>query len=225
MFGTSAKWLATIEQKNFFPKQTHKLDKLKIIYSTGSPLKPSSFEYVYKSIKQDVVVGSITGGSDIISLFCGHNVNLPVYCGQIQCRHLGMAVECWDLDGKHVYDECGELVCVKPFPSMPIYFANDPDFKKYKASYFEKFNGIWTHGDFCMVDGKTGGVTIFGRSDGTLNPNGVRFGSADIYNTIENNPDIEDSLCVGQKNPTNPTEERVLLFIKVIFQLLCHNGS
>lgn len=141
MFGTSAKWLAVIEDKKCIPKNTNKLDSLKWIFSTGSPLKPSSFEYVYQSIKQDVIVGSITGGSDIISLFCGHNANLPVYCGQIQCRHLGMAIECWNEDGHPVYDECGELVCTRPFPSMPIYFANDPDFKKYKASYFEKFKG------------------------------------------------------------------------------------
>lgn len=142
MFGTSAKWLAVVEEKKCIPKNTNKLDSLKWIYSTGSPLKPSSFEFVYQSIKSDLIVGSITGGSDIISLFCGHNANLPVYCGQIQCRQLGMGVECWNEDGKPVYDECGELVCIKPFPSMPIYFYNDPDFKKYKASYFEKFKGI-----------------------------------------------------------------------------------
>lgn len=215
MFGTSAKWLAVVEEKKCIPKLSNKLDSLKWIFSTGSPLKPSSFEYVYQSIKQDLIVGSITGGSDIISLFCGHNANLPVYCGQIQCRHLGMAVECWNEDGRPVYDECGDLVCTRPFPSMPIYFSNDPEFKKYKASYFEKFPGVWAHGDFCMIDSQTGGVTMFGRSDGTLNPNGVRFGSADIYNIIETMSEIDDSLCVGQKNHLNPTEERVILFLKL----------
>lgn len=215
MFGTSAKWISVIEEKKCVPKQTHKLTTLKIIYSTGSPLKPSSFDYVYSSIKSDLVLGSITGGSDIISLFAGHNVNLPVYRGEIQCRHLGMAVRCWNDERKHVYDECGELVCIKPFPSMPIYFSNDENYKKYKASYFEKFPGVWAHGDFMMISSKTGGVVMLGRSDGTLNPNGVRFGSADIYNTIENTEEIDDSLCVGQKNPENPTEERVILFLKV----------
>lgn len=215
MFGTSAKWLAVLEDKNLKPKESHKLSTLKIIYSTGSPLKPNSFDYVYSSIKEDVVVGSITGGSDIISLFCGHNCNLPVYRGEIQCRHLGMAVECWNEEGKPVYNQCGELVCTKPFPSMPIYFFNDPDFKKYKSSYFNKYPGVWAHGDFCMINEKTGGVTMFGRSDGTLNPNGVRFGSADIYNVIEPMPEIEDSLCVGQQNPNVPEEERVILFVKL----------
>jgi acetoacetyl-CoA synthetase len=215
MFGTSAKWLAVCEEKNLIPKNTHKLNTLKIIFSTGSPLKPNSFDYVYSSIKQDVIIGSITGGSDIISLFCGHNFNLPVYRGEIQCRHLGMAVECWDEDGQSVFNQCGELVCVKPFPSMPIYFLNDDNYEKYKNSYFNKFPGVWSHGDFCMINEKTGGVTMFGRSDGTLNPNGIRFGSADIYNIIENMPEINDSLCVGQQNPNQPEEERVILFIKI----------
>jgi len=215
MFGTSAKWLSVIEDKHCKPMETHKLTSLKIIYSTGSPLKPSSFEYVYNSIKKDIIVGSITGGTDIISLFCGHNVNLPVYCGEIQCRHLGMAVECWNEDGKAVFNEPGELVCVKTFPSMPVFFLNDPDFKKYKSSYFEKFPGVWSHGDFCMINKATGGVSMFGRSDGTLNPNGIRFGSADIYNIISEISEIEDSLCVGQKNPKNQEEERVILFLKL----------
>lgn len=188
---------------------------LKCILSTGSPLKPNSFDYVYESIKSDLVLGSITGGTDIISLFCGHNMNLPVYRGEIQCRQLGMAVECWNDEGKLVFDECGELVCTKPFPSMPIYFSNDHDFKKYKSSYFEKFPGVWSHGDFMMISSKTGGVFMLGRSDGTLNPNGIRFGSADIYNTIEDMEEIDDSLCVGQKNPLNSTEERVILFLKL----------
>ena len=140
---TSAKLLAVIEYLKRIPKNTHKLNTLNFIYSTGSPLKPNSFDYVYNSIKSDVLLGSITGGSDIISLFCGNNIELPVYKGEIQCRGLGMAVECWNEQGKHVYDECGELVCVKPFPSMPIYFFNDSDYKKYKSSYFEKFPGIF----------------------------------------------------------------------------------
>ncbi len=156
-----------------------------------------------------------TGGSDIVSLFCGINVNLPVYRGELQCRQLGMAIECWNDEGKPVYDECGEFICTKPFPSMPIFFYNDEDFKRYKASYFEKYEGVWTHGDFCMISRQTGGVQMLGRSDGTLNPAGIRFGSADIYNVIEPFEEIEDSLCVGQKNPNMPEEERVILFVKV----------
>lgn len=217
MFGTSAKWLAVIEEKNRVPKDKYKLASLKFIFSTGSPLKPNSFDYVYNSIKSDLVLGSITGGTDIISLFCGHNFHLPVYQGQIQCRHLGMAIECWNDQGEPVYDECGDLVCTRPFPSMPVYFFNDqPENLKYKQSYFHKYEGrVWTHGDFCQIDKYTGGVYMLGRSDGTLNPNGVRFGSADIYNAIEHMDEIADSLCVGQKNPTNPSEERVVLFVKV----------
>ena len=125
-----------------------------------------------------------------------------------------MAIECWNQDGKPVLDECGELVCVRPFPSMPVYFYNDPNYAKYKSSYFEKFAGVWAHGDFCMISAKTSGVTMLGRSDGTLNPNGVRFGSSDIYNIIENMEGVDDSLCVGQKNPDNE-DERVVLFVKV----------
>lgn len=214
IFGVSAKYLAVIENK-MKPQLTHGLKSLRIIYSTGSPLKPSSYDFTYLSIKRDVLLGSITGGSDIVSLFCGINVNLPVYRGELQCRQLGMAIECWNDEGKPVYDECGEFICTKPFPSMPIYFYNDGDFKRYKASYFEKFQGVWTHGDFCTISSRTGGVQMLGRSDGTLNPAGIRFGSADIYNAIEPFEEIEDSLCVGQKNPKMPEEERVILFVKV----------
>jgi len=216
MFGTSAKWLSLMEERKIVPMQTHKLDTLKAIYSTGSPLKPNSFQYVYKCIKKDVLLGSITGGTDIISLFCGHHVNLPVYKGEIQCRHLGMAVECWiDENNRNVFDKCGELVCTKPFPSMPVFFWKDPDHKKYHASYFEKFDGVWAHGDFCVINKSTGGVVMLGRSDGTLNPNGVRFGSAEIYNIVECFEEISDSLCVAQRNPKSIDEERVILFVKV----------
>lgn len=215
IFGVSAKYLGVIEDKGMKPKMTHGLKQLRIIYSTGSPLKPSSYDYVYESIKSDLLLGSITGGSDIISLFCGINSNLPVNRGQIQCRQLGMAIECWNPSGKPVYDQCGEFICTKPFPSMPTSFYNDNEYKRYKASYFEKYPNVWTHGDFCLINEKTGGVHMLGRSDGTLNPNGIRFGSADIYNVIENVGEIEDSLCVGQRNPSVLEEERVILFIKV----------
>ncbi len=126
-----------------------------------------------------------------------------------------MAIECWNEEGKTVFDECGEFICTKPFPSMPIYFYNDESFNRYKASYFEKYENVWTHGDFCTINQKTGGVEMLGRSDGTLNPSGIRFGSADIYNAIESLEEIEDSLCVGQKNPHMPEDERVVLFLKL----------
>ena len=124
-------------------------------------------------------------------------------------------MESWNDENKHSYDECGEFICTKPFPSMPIYFYQDENYKRYKSSYFEKYPGVWTHGDFCMISSMTGGVQMLGRSDGTLNPNGIRFGSADIYNIIEPFEEIEDSLCVGQKNPNMPEEERVCLFIQL----------
>lgn len=126
-----------------------------------------------------------------------------------------MAIECWNEAGQPVLDECGEMVCTKPFPCMPIYFYKDEEHKRYKASYFEKNAGVWTHGDFCVVSKATGGVLMLGRSDGTLNPNGIRFGSADIYNIVEPLEEIEDSLCVGQRNPVSPEEERVILFLKL----------
>lgn len=214
IFGTSAKYLSVIEEK-MHPKISHDLSSLRIIYSTGSPLKPTTYDYVYSSIKSDVCLASITGGSDIISCFMCGNTNIPVYRGELQCRALGMSIECWNEDGKPVYNECGELVCTKPFPSMPIYFFKDEQYVRYKASYFEKNPGVWTHGDFCMINSMTGGVTMLGRSDGTLNPNGIRFGSADIYNIVETFEEIVDSLCVGQKNPESPEDERVILFIKL----------
>ena len=126
-----------------------------------------------------------------------------------------MAIECWNEAGEHVLEECGEMVCTKPFPSMPIHFHRDEGFAKYKASYFEKNPGVWTHGDFCTISKSTGGVVMLGRSDGTLNPNGIRFGSADIYNIVETLEEVEDSLCVGQKNPNLQEEERVILFVKL----------
>lgn len=215
MFGTSAKFLSLMEDKELNLMKTHKFEHLKIIYSTGSPLRPSCFDYVYTMVKKDVLLCSITGGTDIISLFCGHNVMLDVYRGEIQCRQLGMAVESWANDRQSVLDECGELVCTRPFPSMPIYFWNDVNNEKYKNSYFNKFKGVWSHGDFCVINKGTGSVVMLGRSDGTLNPNGVRFGSAEIYNIVEKFDEIDDSLCIGQKNPKSIDEERVILFVKI----------
>uniref|UniRef100_A0A8D2QHZ2 Acetoacetyl-CoA synthetase n=1 Tax=Zonotrichia albicollis TaxID=44394 RepID=A0A8D2QHZ2_ZONAL len=182
ILGTGAKWLAVLEEKNLKPCETHNLQTLHTILSTGSPLKSQSYEYVYKHIKSSVLLGSISGGTDIISCFMGHNVTVPVYKGEIQARNLGMAVEAWNDEGKPVWGESGELVCTKPIPCQPTHFWNDENGSKYRKAYFSKFPGVWAHGDYCKINPKTGGIVMLGRSDGTLNPNGVRFGSSEIYN-------------------------------------------
>lgn len=215
IFGTSAKWIAVQEDRGIKPRISHKLTTLKAICSTGSPLSPHSYDYVYRDIKSNVVLASISGGTDIIACFMGENSTLPVYKGEIQSSHLGCAIECWDDDGKPVEGESGELVCTKPFPSMPVQFWNDPEGKLYQAAYFDKFPGVWAHGDFLFINPKTKGLYMLGRSDGTLNPNGVRFGSAEIYSVIEPFDEIADSLCIGQKSPINSDEERVILFLKM----------
>lgn len=214
IFGTSAKWLASNEQQGLRPKDSHKLTTLHTILSTGSPLSPQSFNWVYSNVKSDLMLGSISGGSDIISCFVGQNVTLPVYEGEIQCRLIGMAIQCWTPESKAVEGIQGELVCTKPFPCMPVFFWNDEDGSKYRKAYFSKFDGVWSHGDFCMIDPITKGVVMLGRSDGTLNPNGVRFGSSEIYNVIQTFPQISDSVCVSQVN-SKTCEERVVLFLKM----------
>ncbi|KAI8908028.1 hypothetical protein EDD86DRAFT_208747 [Gorgonomyces haynaldii] len=212
-FGVSAKYIQSLEEAGVKPGFEFGLDSLKVVYSTGSPLKPESFDYVYKNIHSNVCLGSITGGTDIISLFAGHNTALPVHRGEIQCRSLGMAIESWNEQGKPVFDEPGDLVCTKPFPVMPVYFWNDPGNEKYKQAYFSNFEGVWYHGDYVHLDSKTGGVLMLGRSDGTLNPNGVRFGSAELYNILAEFKDVQDSLAVGQKQGE---DERVVLFCKMV---------
>ncbi|XP_066930097.1 acetoacetyl-CoA synthetase-like [Clytia hemisphaerica] len=214
ILGTGARWIEALEEKNIHPAETHNLDSLHTILSTGSPLKPTSYEFVYKHIKNDILLGSITGGTDIISCFAGQNPMIPVYKGEIQSRNLGMAMESWDENGDAVYGTSGELVCTKPFPSMPVCFWNDQEGKRYHKSYFNKFKGVWSHGDFCEISSQTGGIVMLGRSDGTLNPNGVRFGSAEIYNIVSptNFEEISDALCVGQETKSG---ERVVLFIKM----------
>ncbi|XP_045614538.2 acetoacetyl-CoA synthetase [Procambarus clarkii] len=213
VLGTGAKWLAVLEEKGVKPRESHNLSSLRAILSTGSPLSPHSFHYVYNNIKQDVMLGSITGGTDIISCFMGSNPSLPVYEGEIQGRNLGMAVEAWGEGCQPVYDTRGELVCTKPFPSMPTHFWNDDGGIKYTKAYFAKYSHTWTHGDYIMINSKTGGIIMLGRSDGTLNPNGVRFGSAEIYNIVEQFEEVSDSVCVGQRNAAG--EERVVLFLKL----------
>ncbi|XP_070256063.1 acetoacetyl-CoA synthetase isoform X1 [Myotis yumanensis] len=213
ILGTGAKWLSVLEERDLKPAETHSLQTLHTILSTGSPLKAQSYEYVYTCIKSSVLLGSISGGTDIISCFMGQNVSLPVYRGEIQARNLGMAVEAWDEAGRAVWGESGELVCTRPFPCQPTHFWNDEAGSKYRKAYFSKFPGVWAHGDYCKINPKTGGIIMLGRSDGTLNPNGVRFGSSEIYNIVEAFEEVSDSLCVPQHNQDG--EERVVLFLRM----------
>lgn len=214
IFGTSAKWLSVMEDRGLKPGKTHQLSTLKAILSTGSPLVPRNYEYVYNEIKQDLLLGSISGGTDIVACFLGQNWKTPVYSGEVQQFQLGCCMKCFNLEGKAVEDEDGELVCLKPFPSMPVFFWNDPQGLKYKKAYFSVYNGVWAHGDFCRVNSRTGGIVMLGRSDATLNPSGIRFGSSDIYRIVETFKEIQDSVCVSQvKN--DGSEERVVLFLRV----------
>ena len=210
-FGTSAKFIDACKQEGLSPKKTHFLSTIRTIFSTGSPLVEESFDYVYDHIKSNVQLASISGGTDIISCFAGGNPTLPVYRGELQCLGLGMDVAAFDFKGNALENKKGELVCRKAFPSMPIYFWNDSDGEKYHNAYFDEFNGIWHHGDFIEVN-EHGGVTIFGRSDATLNPGGVRIGTAEIYRVVEGFDVVADSLVIGQ--PIDG-DERVILFIKM----------
>ncbi|MCH9770246.1 MAG: acetoacetate--CoA ligase, partial [Gammaproteobacteria bacterium] len=172
---------------------------------------PSSFDYVYENIKTDVCLSSISGGSDIVSCFALGNPMLPVYRGELQCRGLGMKVEIYNEAGKSVIGERGELVCSAPFPSMPIYFWNDPDGDRYYQAYFTRFKNVWCHGDYAMLT-ETGGMVIYGRSDAVINPSGVRIGTAEIYRQVDKFPEILDSIAVGQ---TWQDSERIILFVKM----------
>ncbi|RAK97128.1 acetoacetate--CoA ligase family protein [Aspergillus ibericus CBS 121593] len=225
-FGTSAKYLSILEQASLHPtshpNRPANLKTLKAIFSTGSPLAPSTFEYVYSSIKADIMLGSITGGTDILSLFCGSCPILPVYKGEIQCRCLGMAVSAYDYAGNDVSvsGEPGDLVCTKPFPAQPVMFwpPGAAGAEKYRKSYFDVFGPtIWHHGDFVRLDPHTGGVVMLGRSDGVLKPAGVRFGSAEIYNILLKHfaDEVEDSLCIGRRRDGIDTDETVVLFVKL----------
>ncbi|CAF3632513.1 unnamed protein product, partial [Adineta steineri] len=210
-----ARYLATLEEHQISPCTHNKLESVHTILSTGSPLHSRIFDYVYTNIKTNVLLGSITGGTDIISCFAGVNPTLDVHRGEIQSPHLAMAIECWSEDGKKLENDSGELVCTKPFPSMPVSFWNDPNGEKYHRAYFDKYPGVWNHSDFCLINSVTRGIVMLGRSDGTLNPNGIRFGSAEIYSIVDQfNGEILDSLCVAQRNPTTD-DERVILFVKV----------
>ncbi len=210
-FGTSAKFIDAIAKIDLAPAKTHKLDQLRAIFSTGSPLVAEAFDYVYAAIKRDVQLASISGGTDIISCFVLGNPIGPIWRGEIQCRGLGMAVEVLDDDGRPVRGGKGELVCLKPFPSMPVGFWNDAHGKKYRAAYFEKYPGIWCHGDF-IEETAHGGFVIYGRSDATLNPGGVRIGTAEIYRQVEKLHEVIESLVIGQDWEK---DTRVVLFVKL----------
>ncbi|MEW6136699.1 MAG: acetoacetate--CoA ligase [Thermodesulfobacteriota bacterium] len=211
IFGTSARYIAAVEKEGLRPKEQFDLSSLKTMCSTGSPLSEESFRFVYREIKEDIDLASISGGTDIISCFALGCPILPVYEGELQCRGLGMAVESFGPDGKPVRGEQGELVCVKTFPSQPIYFWNDPDNSKYKAAYFSVFENVWHHGDYIEIT-EHEGVKIFGRSDATLNPSGVRIGTAEIYRVVEAMDEISDSIVVGQDWEG---DVRVILFVKL----------
>ena len=210
-FGTSAKFIDHLGKLGRRPMQTHSLSTVRVMMSTGSPLVVEGFEYVYNAIKKDICLSSISGGTDILSCFVLGNPVLPVWRGEIQCKGLGMAVEIFDDDGKPVTGEKGELVCTTPFPVMPIGFWNDPDGEKYHAAYFDRFDNVWCHGDFCEETAH-GGYIIHGRSDATLNPGGVRIGTAEIYRQVEKLDEVLESLVIGQDWDH---DVRVVLFVKL----------
>ena len=209
LFGVSAKYIDTLNNNNVIPKKNHDLSKLKTICSTGSPLSTDGFKYIYKNVKSDVHLASISGGTDIVSCFVLGNLFQPVNAGEIQNRGLGMDVDVFDEKGISIKNKKGELVCKKPFPSMPVHFWNDDGNKKYKASYFKKFKNVWHHGDFAKVT-EEGSFVIFGRSDTTLNPGGVRLGTAEIYNVVEKLEEINESIVVGQ---SWNNDIRIILFV------------
>ena len=211
IFGTSAKFIAASETAGNKPKSTNDLSKVRLILSTGSPLVEENFDYVYRAVKDDVQLSSISGGTDIISCFAGGSPMLPVYRGELQCCGLAMNVDAFDQEGNSIRNEKGELVCKKAFPSMPIYFWNDSAGLKYHNAYFNKFDNIWYHGDYIEINNH-GGVTIYGRSDATLNPGGVRIGTAEIYRVVEKLDEIADSLVVGVQKDG---DEQVALFLKM----------
>jgi acetoacetyl-CoA synthetase len=210
-FGTSAKYLSALEKSGYRPREHQALPKLRSILSTGSPLAPASFDYVYAHVKSDVQLASISGGTDIVSCFALGNPLGPVYRGELQCRGLGMKTEVFASDGRSVRGEKGELVCTAPFPSMPIGFWNDPAGAKYRAAYFERFPNVWHHGDYAEIT-EHDGVIIHGRSDAVLNPGGVRIGTAEIYRIVEQFDAIAESIVVGQEWGD---DTRVVLFVRL----------
>ena len=211
LFGVSAGYLRAAQKLGLQPKETHDLRSARLIASTGSPLAPEGFDYVYRDVAPDAQLASISGGTDILSCFVLGNPWSPVCRGEIQGAGLGMAVEVWDDEGHRRFGVEGELVCTRAFPSMPIGFLNDPGGEKYQNAYFSSFPGVWRHGDFA-TETQSGGFVIHGRSDATLNPQGIRIGTAEIYRIVESFPQVEESLAIGRKK--NGTEH-ILLFVKL----------
>ncbi len=211
-FGTSATYINLLKSQGYKPKELFKLDSLKAIGQTGSPLSAEGFQFVYESIKEDVHFNSIAGGTDINGCFAIGSPTIPVYAGQLQAPGLAMKVKAYDEKGKPIYDQQGELVCEAPAPSMPLYFWNDPDFTKYREAYFTVYPNIWRHGDYVTFYSDTRGVTFFGRSDAILKPSGVRIGTAEIYNVVDKFDEIADSVAIGQNWEG---DQRVLLFVKL----------
>ncbi|TMG85047.1 MAG: acetoacetate--CoA ligase [Betaproteobacteria bacterium] len=213
--GTSAKYIDAIKKIALVPRKDYALSRLRAVLSTGSPLAPEGFDYVYQCVKSDVCLSSISGGTDIISCFALGCPTRPVWRGELQCRGLGMKVEVFDESGKPVREEKGELVCTAPFPSMPISFWNDPDGTKYRAAYFERFPGVWCHGDWVELTAHEG-MIIYGRSDATLNPGGVRIGTAEIYRQVEQLDEVVESIVIGQDWPPDEVGDvRVVLFVRL----------
>ena len=211
LFGTSAKYIDALSNTGLDPASSHDLAPLRLIASTGSPLAPEGFDFIYQHVKSDVCLSSIAGGTDIVGCFVGGNPIGPVWRGEIQARCLGMAVEVFDDSGQSLRGEKGELVCTKPFPSMPVGFWNDPEDRRYKASYFEAFANVWHQGDFVELT-EHDGVVIYGRSDATLNPGGVRIGTAEIYRQVEQLEEVEEAIAIGQDWEK---DVRVVLFVKL----------
>jgi len=215
VFGTSAKYLAVLEKEGVTPGSLVDLTSLRAILSTGSPLAAHSYDFVYRHISPTVRLSSISGGTDIVSCFALGDPTGPVYRGELQMRGLGMAVEIWNESGQAVTEEAGELVCTRPFPSMPVAFWNDPDGAQYRAAYFEHFPGVWRHGDWAEITGHDG-LIIHGRSDATLNPGGVRIGTAEIYRQVEQVPQVLESLVVEQRyESADGPDSRVVLFVRL----------
>jgi len=214
-FGTSAKYIDALKKTGLAPRQDYALSALRAVLSTGSPLAPEGFDYVYECVKDDVCLSSISGGTDIISCFALGCPTRPVWRGELQCRALGMKVDVFDENGRSVRGEKGELVCTAPFPSMPIGFWNDPDGAKYRAAYFERFPGVWCHGDWVELTSHDG-MIIYGRSDATLNPGGVRIGTAEIYRQVEQLDEVVESIVIGQDWPPGAMGDvRVVLFVRL----------
>jgi acetoacetyl-CoA synthetase len=211
VFGTSARYIAALEKEGVKPGADYDLSALRAVLSTGSPLAPEGFHYIYREVKKDLQLSSIAGGTDLNGCFALGNPTLPVYESELQCRGLAMKVSAYNAQGQPVVEELGELVCSLAFPSMPLYFWNDPSQEKYLGAYFKVFPGVWCHGDFIKVT-ENGGVIIYGRSDATLNPGGVRIGTADIYRQVETLPEIADSIVIGQDWDN---DVRIILFVKL----------